>query len=104
MPLCRSTALVLVLALMGCGGGEGSALPEGETAADQLSKQSTDQIKAKLKTIVDSGAVGGSSIYGMDVALKSAGKEALIPELNKLMKAKKADDIKKIAQGIIDKL
>lgn len=40
----------------------------------------------------------------MDVALKTAGKEALIPELNKLMKAKKSDEVKKIAQGIIDQL
>ncbi len=104
MSFTRSVVLSLTLALVGCGGGEGAALPEGKTGAEQLAQQNIDQIKAKLQPIADSGVMSASSIYGMDAAFKAAGKEALIDDLNKLMKTKKPDEIKKLAKELIGKL
>ena len=106
MMFLRCAALLLAVSLLGCGGGgSGAALPEGgQSGADKLAQQNIDQIKAKLQPIADSGVVGGSAIYGMDKSLKSAGKEALIPELDKLMKAKAPDQVKAIAKGMIEKL
>jgi hypothetical protein len=96
---------VLAVSLAGCGGGSGAALPEGQlSGAQAAANQTIEQAKARLQPIADSGVVGGSSLYGLDEVLKKAGKEALLPELNKLMKAKKPDEIKAIAKKIIEQL
>lgn len=95
----------LAVLLTGCGGGGSTGLSEGKkSGAESAAEQSLEQAKARLKPIAESGVAGGSSIYGLDEVLKKAGKEALIPELTKLMKAKKPDEVKAIAKKILEQL
>jgi hypothetical protein len=94
--------VVATLACVGCGGG--NALPDGaKTGAEQAAQQSLEQIKAKLRPIVETGVVGASSLYGLDKSFKAAGKDALIPELEKLMRAKPAQ-AKEIATKLLEQL
>ena len=93
------------LRVLAAGCGEPAEPEIDPSASTDTAQQNMDvvQIKSALEPIVESGEVSHSGLYGLDESLKKAGKEDLIPELNKLGSAG-PEDAKKIAKGIIDKL
>ncbi len=97
-------AVLTMVSMMGCGGGSITPPAVENTGAAQAANADVATIKSRLAPIAKNGGVGASDIYGLDVALKKAGKPELVAELNKLMTTKDQEQIKKIAQGIIDSL
>jgi hypothetical protein len=99
---CLLTTLI-ALSSAGCGGSTTPPSVEN-TGAAQAANADVATIKSRLEPIAKNGGVGASDIYGLDESLKKIGKPELVGELNKLMTTKDKEQIKKIAQGIIDKL
>ncbi len=97
-------ATVMALFSAGCGGGSSTPPAVENTGAAQAANADVATIKSRLEPIAKNGGVGASDIYGLDESLKKIGKPELVGELNKLMTTKDKEQIKQIAQGIIDKL
>ncbi len=95
-------AILAALSSVGCGGG--TPAPPEKTGAVLAANADVATIKSRLAPIAKNGGVGASDIYGLDESLKKIGKPELVGELNKLMTTKDKEQIKQIAQGIIDKL
>lgn len=103
--LCVAVALAGV-GLTGCGSDD-SAAPTGPTALDKMKNSGLEEIKNRLKPVATSGIAEPSGMFGLDQALKNAGKEELAGEIQKMMDAHKAGDaeaVKKLATDLLSKL
>lgn len=88
---------------LGCEGT--TSTPSGATGDNYSSKQSLDEVKAKLFPIADTGKFGGSELMGVDTSLTAAGKPELVQKLKGLrLSANENEGNKKIAQEVIDAL
>lgn len=96
-----SGLLCLVIA-MGCGG-NGPVDPT-KTGAAVLANADLVQAKSRLTQIASSGNNAPSNMYGISDALKKGGKPELLGELEKVVRAKKSDEVKKLAADLAAKL